>query len=355
MRILKLRAARGWSVAQTAQRFLVTEETIASWVRRVDEGGERALVQIKEPVNKYPDLVAHIVRSLKMMCPSLGKVRIAQTLARAGLHLGVTTVGRMLKRDLSEDDAIAEEPVPTPGRVVTAKYPHHIFHVDLTVVPTGSGSWVPWLPFAMAQRWPFCWWVAVAVDHASRLVVGFALFTGRPTSKQVCAFLDRAIKKTGAKPMDIIWDKGKPFFCGKFKEWCRGRTIRPRFGAVGKHGSIAIIERFIRSMKSECTRRILVPFALAAIRRELVLYVTWYNEHRPHSGLDGRTPMEVYHGLSPANEAPRFEPRPQWPRRSRCAAPVVPVKGRVGARLRLVVSRFENRPHLPVVELRRAD
>ena len=354
MRILKLRAARGWSVAQTAQRFLVTEETIASWVRRVDEGGERALVRIDEPVNKFPDLVAHIVRSLKMMCPSLGKVRIAQTLARAGLHLGATTVGRMLKRDLSEDDVVAEEPVPTPSRVVTAKYPHHIFHVDLAVVPTGSGFWVPWLPFAMAQRWPFCWWVAVAVDHASRLVVGFALFAGRPTSKQVCAFLDRAIKKTGAKPKYIISDKGKQFFCAEFKEWCKGHTIRPRFGAVGKHGSIAIVERFIRSMKSECTRRILVPFDLASIRLELALYVTWYNEHRPHAGIEGRTPLEVHHGLLPANEAPRFEPRPQWPRKSRCAAPVVPAKGRTGARLRLVVSRFESRPHLPVVALRRA-
>ncbi|MHC4082768.1 MAG: helix-turn-helix domain-containing protein, partial [Planctomycetota bacterium] len=45
LRVLKLRAARGWSVAQTGQRFLVTEETVSSWIQRVDEGGERALVQ----------------------------------------------------------------------------------------------------------------------------------------------------------------------------------------------------------------------------------------------------------------------------------------------------------------------
>jgi hypothetical protein len=29
-----------------------------------------------------------------------------------------------------------------------------------------------------------------------------------------------------------------------FKSWCRSRHIRPRFGAVDEHGSIAIIERF---------------------------------------------------------------------------------------------------------------
>ena len=39
MRILELRAARGWSTRQTAERFLVTEETIASWMGRLDEEG----------------------------------------------------------------------------------------------------------------------------------------------------------------------------------------------------------------------------------------------------------------------------------------------------------------------------
>ncbi len=93
MRILQLRAARGWSAKQTADRFLVTEETIASWMRRLDEEGEAGLVQTAEPVNKFPAFVAYMVRYLKRTCPTLGKRRIAQMLARAGLHLGVTSVG----------------------------------------------------------------------------------------------------------------------------------------------------------------------------------------------------------------------------------------------------------------------
>jgi len=36
----------------------VTEETISSWVRRVDEEGEHALVQIHGPVNEFPAFVA---------------------------------------------------------------------------------------------------------------------------------------------------------------------------------------------------------------------------------------------------------------------------------------------------------
>ena len=57
MAILQLRAARNWSLEQTAKAFLVTAETVASWMTRVDEAGDRALVQIAEPVNKFPDFV----------------------------------------------------------------------------------------------------------------------------------------------------------------------------------------------------------------------------------------------------------------------------------------------------------
>ncbi len=260
-------------------------------------------------------------------------------------------MGRMLKRDLTKGDVVAEELPPIAGKVVKAKRPNHIWHLDLTTVPTSAGLWVPWMPFAKHQRWPFSWWIAVVVDHASRLVVGFKR---RPTSLQVYSFLGTAIRRSGSKPKYIIADKGTEFFCKPFKDWCRRRGIRPRYGAVGEHGSIAIIERFIRSMKSECTRKIIVPFRLDRMRHELACYATWYNQYRPHTGLEGRTPMEVYRGLSAANEAPRFEPRSRWPRKSRCASPAAPVKGKRGVRLTLALSRFENRPHLPVIELRRA-
>jgi hypothetical protein len=59
--ILELRAARGWSAAQTADRFFVTEATVASWMMRLDEDGPAALVRTPEPLNRFPDLVAHLV------------------------------------------------------------------------------------------------------------------------------------------------------------------------------------------------------------------------------------------------------------------------------------------------------
>ena len=93
-----------------------------------------------------------------------------------------------------------------------------------------------------------------------------------------------------------------------------------------------------------------MPLDLAGRRRELSLYTAWYNEHRAHSGLGGRTPLEVCRGSSPANEAARFEPRARWPRGSSCAGPAAPVSGRCGVKLALAVHHVENRRHLPIVK-----
>jgi hypothetical protein len=184
--ILELRALRGWSMAQTARVFQVTQATIASWCQRLDEQGPSALLRTPVPVNKFPDFVTHLVQRLQVLCPRLGKVKIAQVLARAGLHLGVSSVGRMRR------------PRPTPGwtgpgaarssgRRLTSSYPNHLWHADLTTVPTSAGFWSSWLPFALPQCWPFCWWLAVVVDHYSRRVLGFRLFLGQPSSKQIKA------------------------------------------------------------------------------------------------------------------------------------------------------------------------
>jgi len=178
MAILELRAARGWSLKQTADTFFLSPATVTSWMKRINEKGPDALLQLPEPVNKFPDFVRYIVQRLKTLSPRMGKVKIAETLCRAGLHLGVTTVGRILKEAPQSDPGDA---APCTG-VVTAKHSNHVWHVDLTAVPTSLGFWAPWLPFALPQCWPFCWWVAVVIDQYSRRIMGIATFNNSPTS-----------------------------------------------------------------------------------------------------------------------------------------------------------------------------
>jgi putative transposase len=349
--ILELRAARGWSLAQTARRMLVTPLTVVSWTHRLDDEGPDALVQVAEPVNRFPDLVGYLVRRLKVLCPRMGSRRIASVFARAGLHLGATTVRRKLTP--------ATKPVPSRKRasvprVVTAKRPNHVWHLDLTTVPTIGGLWISWLPLSLPQRWPFCWWVAVVADHFSRRTMGVAHFKKEPTAREMIRFLRKACRVHRCRPGHLITDHGPQFTADAFIAWCKSIGIEQRFGAIGKYGSLAVIERLIRTLKSEGTRLLpVVPLTRAAFGRELDHFAAWYNAERPHSRFGARTPDEIYFGRFPACCRPRFEPRSRWPRRSPCAAPHALVRGQPGAVLELEVERFGGRPHLPIVSLRR--
>jgi len=368
MAILELKTARAWSLTQAAEAFLVTAETIASWTNRVDEAGKDALVQTTEPVNKFPDFVRAIVQRLKTVCPSMGKVKIAETLARAGLHLGVTTVGRILKEkpqptpeQRASDEATGQtgsthsvETANDAKRVVTAKYPNQVWHVDLATVSILGGFWTSWLPFALPQCWPFCWWVAVVLDHYSRRMMGFVVFAQQPTSTQVRVMLGRTIHSAGRAPKYLICDKGRQFWCPAFKDWCRRRAIKPRYGAIGRHGSPAVIERFILTVKPHCTRVILMPTRRDKMREELNRFAKWYNDSRPHMTLKGATPDEIHRGHHPTCRYPRLEPRTHLARGPPCAQPCAPIRGWPGQRLKLTVENHAGRNHLPIVTVRRA-
>ena len=174
--ILELRAARGWSRRETARRFLLQPATVAAWVGRADECGAGALLESPAPANRLPDFIRHVVRRLKALCPVMGKKRIAQTLARAGLVLATSTVGRLLK----EKRKSPPRPGGTPAggataalverKAVKARKSNDVWQIDLTLVPTAAGFWTAWFPFAIPQMWPFCWWIACVVDQYSRRV-----------------------------------------------------------------------------------------------------------------------------------------------------------------------------------------
>jgi transposase InsO family protein len=207
---------------------------------------------------------------------------------------------------------------------------------------------------APRQVWPFCWWLAVAIDHYSRRVMGSAVYRALPSSASVRRFLEAAFQEAGAIPHDLISDQGIQFTARAFRRWCHRHGIRHRFGALGKYGSLAVMERGIRTFKNECTRRLsIVPYRLAAFDQEQALYCSWYNSLRPHSWLRGATPDENYHRRRPAIRAPRFEPRRRWPRRSPCASPRTLIRGRPGVRLELSVHLHGERRHLPIVTLKR--
>jgi putative transposase len=354
LEILELRAARGWSLQQTADAFLVTAATIGSWITRLEETGPAALVQLRTSVNKFPDFVRYAVQRLQALCPTLGKKKLAEILARAGLHLGVTTVARF-RRDRPQPTRPFAEATTSAARIVTANRPNHVWHVDLTVIPTQAGFWCSWLPCALPQCWPFCWWVAILLDHYSRRVMDCAVFRQAPTAVALRCFLGRTLQAARTMPRYLVSDKGSQFWpTSGYKLWCRRKGIRPRFGAIGNCGSIAVLERWIKTLKYDLLHGLLIPLQRTTLQQQLHLRIDWYNEHRPHMTIRGRTPNEVYFRKSPAHRRPRLEPRPHWPLGSPCARPQELVAGQPGNHFTLDVQFQGGQRALPIVTLRRA-
>jgi len=319
MAILELRAMRGWNKAETGRHFFVSDDTIRAWLRRADDD---SLVDTHTPVNRFPDFVRYAVQQIKLFCPTLGKVKIADKLARAGIHIGKTTVERILK----------ENPVAPPGSSndesekqceIVSKYPGHTWNADLTAVPISGGFWTYWIPNAIWQRWPVCWWMLNVVDHFSRRSIGFAVFKSRPTSEEVTAAMDRVMSAEQMKPKHLIVDQGREFKCEHFENvWCEAKNILPRFGAVERRGSIAVVERFHRTLK-EILRLITIPEDQTEFDREVRFAIEWYNEHRPHETLAGKTPN-------------------------------VSIDGDPGAPFTLEIDCHERRRHLPIIRVHRA-
>jgi len=370
LHILELRALNGWTASRTAEIFLVDEGTVLRWAKELRELGRDRYLEATPPVNRFPAFVDRIVANIAVAMPEPTKRKMATVLARLGLHISASAVADRLKdppeptepesdQDVACDEVSAPSSQEMSSRTVAAHYPNHAWNVDFTQVPTGGGTWTPMVPFSLSRVWPFCWHVAVAMDMFSRKAMGFAVFKKEPTSAETQQFLDSVIDSSGVKPKYLVTDQGSQFTADGFKGtekkpgWCQLRGIIPRFGAVGKYGSIAVIERFNRTLKSDLLRHVRIPYAMSAMRDEVRFAIEWYNHHRGHSSLNNRTPDEVYFDRAPANERPRYETRGKWPPGSGCARPYVPIRGECGVTLELDVAYYQGRKHLPVFKLRK--
>ena len=86
----------------------------------------------------------------------------------------------------------------------------------------------------------------------------------------------------------------------------------------------------ISCLHSTILRLTIIAEDQSQFEQEVTLIIEWYNEHRPHNTLAGKTPNEVYLSRPAASEQPRHEPRKRWPRGSPCAKPQVDIDGEAG-------------------------
>ena len=72
--------------------------------------------------------------------------------------------------------------------------------------------------------------------------------------------------------------------------------MKRRLGAVGNHGSIAVAERVILTLKCEWLHRVPVIRGLDHLEQSLRDFAVYYNQYRGHARLGGALPAVIHRG-----------------------------------------------------------
>jgi transposase InsO family protein len=296
-RILRIRSFLGLSQRETAQMFRVSTETIARWETETTNADEaaRPLVAPNPPVRRFADVVRAVVKTMELAGFG-GNDLIARTLARAGWKLSARTVGR-IRRERWPLPRVPETASTVP-RAVRAKRPNHVWMVDLTDVKGLFGL----VTFK----------VAVVFDAFSRMPLSARVFSKEASAVEIAQFVSGTARRFG-RPAHFVSDKARCFTGGIFRRKLLRLGVKQRFGAVGKKGSIALIERLWRTLKDTLGLRLLRPLAAEDLMEKVEIGLVHYAHFRPHQGIGGATPAEIYFRRTPAHLSaippPRGRPR----------------------------------------------
>lgn len=108
-------------------------------------------------------------------------------------------------------------------------------------------------------------------------------------------------------PKYLITDLGGEFIASVFKRTVDRHGTRQRFASADNIRATARLERFWRTLKQIAGVRLLPPLDLADLEQRLGHALAYYAIHRPHSGLENRTPMQAFMGaaVTPLGKLPR--------------------------------------------------
>jgi len=234
------------------------------------------------PVRRYHDTVRHLVHTLTL-AGFPGDRSVARHLARGGWKLARRTVQRIRKE---KPIVLPPAPVAHPGtgRAIRAHYPHHVWMLDLTEIPGFLRL--------------FCFKLVVVLDVFSRMPLAARVFFAEPSGSDVARLFAAAARRFGP-PRHFVSDHGVQFTSRAFRRTLARLGVRHRYGAIGRTGSIAIIERFFRTLKAIARLRSSPPLLRGDLEQRLTLAFDYYIWLRPHQGLAGATPVEVCLGRRP--------------------------------------------------------
>jgi putative transposase len=240
---------------------------------------------IDEQYLKTPEYGARqMTRHLRRLGHGVNRKRIQKLMRKMGL------VAIYQKPNLSKPHP--EHTIyPYLLRGVTIGRPNHVWCSDITYIPMKKG---------------FLYLVAV-MDWYSRKVLSWRLSNTMDAEFCVAA-VQEALARYG-KPEIFNTDQGSQFTSHEFTDVLIAAGVKISMDGKGRWVDNVMIERLWRSLKYNCVYLHAWEKGSEA-RRGIGEWISRYNEERPHSSLDDRTPHEAYlHLPLPGYVAPGKEKR----------------------------------------------
>jgi transposase InsO family protein len=284
----------GWPAAQAAESLGVSRATAYKWLARYRAEGPVGLTDRPSRPHRCP----HALTASPVRRVLVARRRRRQGPHRLGYHLAMprSTIYGVLRRHHLSRLAHTDRP---SGAVVRyqRERPGELVHLDvkkLGRIPQGGGHRAHGRAAAKRGRGIGYDYIHSAVDDRSR--VAFSQVLADETGQSCARFLVEAaafFADHGVMIQRVLTDNAKAYAESvAFAETAAGLGIRLKRTRRYRPQTNGKVERFNKTLLDEWAYARLYR-SNAERTRALAVWLRLYNHRRPHTSLDGLTPMAV--------------------------------------------------------------
>ena len=284
LEILQIMRLREWSAAETARRFVLHPNSVRQWLKQLRTAGTSSHLFTGPVWNRVHDAVRWTVHELRRLCPEpeVGTRTIARHIVRAAVQISRSSVQRILREEPPKRRSVKPAMVPPEGvesyHLLAPQTTNRVWQIDMMELR------ILWFRFTFAAL----------MDGFSRKLLRLKVFNGTPATAHMVRLVRSAVRSFG-KPRFLICDHGGQF-AGRFTATIETDGITVVKGKVRQPSFNGKIERLFRTLRI-WLRLAVLPISVRPLQQRMNQYLDWYNEHRPHASLGGRTPDEAWNGI----------------------------------------------------------
>jgi transposase InsO family protein len=267
----------GWSTRKVARYTGYSHSTIVRWSHKkpcygrygrlvIPTESSRPLSHPKQLSEEIVSLVLKI-RSERNQCAEI----IHHKLKKQGVVISLSSIKRILKRSGCTKYSKWKKWHQYPVRPLPEK-PGILVELDSVIEGTVNDRLCAFALIDVCSRWAF-------VEPVRRA-----------TSRASVRFVNRAKEIAPFSLQCIQTDHGSEF-SKWFTKVIEYRGIKHRHSRLRRPTDNGHVERFIRTLQDECLH--CIPRSYSLWKKEIPVFIRYYNNERPHMGINMRTPLEV--------------------------------------------------------------